>query len=391
MRFVGKLRSGSGVLGRVAGMRPIAVDFGTTALKVLQLGAGDPPTLVSAACVPTPEQFLYNPAKRLSFQLEQLPEVIRRVGFKGRRVACVIPSASTFCKHMQVSLGEGVSARAIVESAIPSELGCPAEALIMRHHVVGSLGKGNRSEIICLATPRELIRKMMDSLRSSRLEAVGMHPELLSLLRGFQGLHVAEADPTLYIDLGWSATRIVIAHGSDLVFARSIELGGRQLDEVVQQRLNCDGRSANEHRRAMESLVAERAPEVASSGMAALDAAMRSGGAAVATRRGVSREESIDLSEPLETLTDEISMCVRYHTSVSPERGIARAVFVGGEARHRALCEHIARTLRLPGHAADPMARIARTGREPLEGVAFSCAQPGWAAALGACLSPTDL
>ncbi len=385
MLFGGRQKHGSGVLGKVASSRPIAVDFGATCMKVLQLSTGDPPGLVAAACVPTPEQFRYNTAKRLSWQLDQLGPIIRKGGFRGRRVACVLPSSSTFCKHMQVSLSEGVDARAIIESAIPAELNCPAEALIMRHHEVGQVGKGGgRTELICLATPRRLVQKIMDALRKAKLEAVGMHPEVLTLLRAFEGLRVAEADPTMYIDLGWSTTRIVIAHGSELIFARSIDMGGRQLDEVVQQRLNCDWQGANRHRLELAELAPRAAASPTTTGMPHLDAQVR-GASATAT------VPEIDLSEPLEMLTDEISMCVRYHASVFPEHQISSAVFVGGEARQRVLCEHIARTLRLPGHAADPMARVARTGKETISGVDLKTQQPGWASVLGACLSPTDL
>jgi Tfp pilus assembly PilM family ATPase len=66
-------------------------------------------------------------------------------------------------------------------------------------------------------------------------------------------------------------------------------------------------------------------------------------------------------------------------------------VFVGGEARQRHLGEHVARVLRLPARAVDPLARIVRTGKEPSIGVDFSEAQPGWALPLGLCVSRTDL
>ncbi|MBL8990600.1 MAG: hypothetical protein JNJ48_03365, partial [Phycisphaerae bacterium] len=99
----------------------------------------------------------------------------------------------------------------------------------------------------------------------------------------------------------------------------------------------------------------------------------------------------VDLREPLETLTDEISMCLRYYDGLFPGRRVTRAIFVGGEARHTALCQHVARALRLPAHVADPLARLARGGAEPLTNVALNQPQPGWAVAVGLCLSPTDL
>ncbi len=387
MLFSGKAKQG--VLGRANGSRPIAVDFGTRALKVLQVGPGDPPPLIAAASLPTPDEFLFNTAKRLDYQLQQLPKLIDKGGFKGRRVACLIPSSSTFCKHMQVALGEGVNAQAVLESAIPAELNCPPEALVIRSHEVALAPKNasGRTELICMATPREQVRRFMESLTSAKLEVVGLHPELLALLRGFSGVGIAESEPTLYVDLGWSATRVVIAHASDIVFARTIDMGGRQLDEVVRDKLGFNLDKASSYRQSMESLVANAPAASSSTGMAALDAAMGSGGGtATATVSG-----KVDLSEPLEMLTDEISMSLRYHASVFPDRAVARIVFVGGESQHRALCEHVARTVRLPGHEADPMARVARTGKEPVFGIDFKSARPGWTTVLGACLSPTDL
>ncbi|MBC7835562.1 MAG: hypothetical protein H7Y88_10760, partial [Phycisphaerales bacterium] len=100
---------------------------------------------------------------------------------------------------------------------------------------------------------------------------------------------------------------------------------------------------------------------------------------------------AVDLSEPLEALTDDIAMCLRYHDSLFPGRKINRAIFVGGEARHRGLCQHVARTLRLPAQVADPLSRLARTGGERCTNVDMKLPQPGWAVPYGLCISPTDL
>ncbi|MDP1660660.1 MAG: hypothetical protein Q8L55_01990, partial [Phycisphaerales bacterium] len=100
---------------------------------------------------------------------------------------------------------------------------------------------------------------------------------------------------------------------------------------------------------------------------------------------------AVDLTEPLRALTDEIALCVRYYETLFPQRKVHRTIFVGGESRHVALCQHIARMLKTPAHAADPLARIARTGTEPVVGVDMSKAQPGWAVPMGLLMAPTDL
>ena len=41
-----------------AGPSPVAIDFGVASLKILQVVPGEPPSLVAAACLLTPEHLL---------------------------------------------------------------------------------------------------------------------------------------------------------------------------------------------------------------------------------------------------------------------------------------------------------------------------------------------
>jgi Tfp pilus assembly PilM family ATPase len=66
-------------------------------------------------------------------------------------------------------------------------------------------------------------------------------------------------------------------------------------------------------------------------------------------------------------------------------------LFVGGEALSRGVCQKIAKQLRTAAQSADPVAWVAKTGAEPSVGVDLKQPQPGWAAAMGLALSPTDL
>ncbi|MCB9845820.1 MAG: pilus assembly protein PilM [Phycisphaeraceae bacterium] len=381
------------------GQTPVAIDFGVSSLKAMQMGNGDRPALIAAAALPTPENLLSDPAGRLEFQLEQLPKLIRRGGFKSKRAVCVLPASHTFCKHMQFTPGEGVSTRALVESAIPQELNCSGSALVMRHFEVPGVSRQSgapRAEAICLATPKDFVIRVMGALKGARLEPVGMFDEFSTLLRAYSTLcEVDEASAALYLDIGWSCTRAMIAHGRSLVFARHIDFGGRHLDEAVATQMGLKPAQAGATRLALTSLTSGGHDEddgAPVEGMALLSVGKaRAERSRPRARAGALAEGAVELSEPLEILTDEIQMCLRYHESLFGGRRADRAVFLGGESRQHALCEHVARALRLPGQTDDPMAHVARTGREPCAGVDFSSPQPGWASVLGAALSPTDL
>lgn len=439
---------------------PIAIDFGVASLKLIQISAGDAPALVAAACLPTPQDFLNDANKRLEFQFKALPRLVKSVGFKGKRAVCAIPAAQTFCKHMQFPRTENVDLSDLVRQAVPALLNCVPEALVFRHVAVpgatpvgqvggsnavpgagpGSLGPSAASgspkqEVICLAASRQFVGQIMGAIRDAKLEPVGMHPECFATVKAFETIHRRQSDAglaTLYLDVSYGSTKAWISHGNDLVFAKIIAVGGRDLDLAVARSIECDLATARAKRLNAAVLVAEpRRPGAvagaASSptpgGLAMLAAAMAKDtvpaaatAASVATGGLIATEEDrrtgaatpgltvdvatqseaplappeFDVREPLEMLTDELAGCLRYYQSLFNGRRVDRVIFVGGESRHRGLCQHLARRIRVPAHVADPLARLARTGREPCHGVDFGAMQPGWAVPFGLGFCPTD-
>ncbi len=385
-------RSAEGASSQSGALSPIGVDFGASSLKAIQV-TGETPDLVAAACLPTPDELLDRPIDRLGFQLENLPRMIRRGGFRSKRIACVVPGDRLFCKHMQCGRSEGVEISDLLRVAVPQELGCGEGALVIRHIEVEGVERptaGGKSEVICLAAPREIVTRQMDALRAAKLEPVGIQHEFSCVLAASAP---READPatqpatTLYLDIGWSRTGVMLAHGRSIVFARMVELGGRHLDETVRDQLGVSMEKAREIRQNLKRLTPEGdPPPPAEQGLVMLSAAMRKAGASPA-----SRSDEPDLSEPLDMLRDEVAACLRYHESLFPSRRVENVAIVGGEARHKALGDYLSRALRLPGGAVDPLGALGRTGREPSEGLDLASPQPGWVVALGACLSTTDL
>jgi len=71
---------------------------------------------------------------------------------------------------------------------------------------------------------------------------------------------------------------------------------------------------------------------------------------------------------------------------------VDRLIFVGGEARHRALCQHIARELGLAAQLGDPLVRMGRNSDIGIEsGIDRRQPQPGWSVAIGLSLGPVGV
>jgi Tfp pilus assembly PilM family ATPase len=417
----------------------IGVDFGTRTLKCLQISGAENPTMLAAASVEVPDALLCDSFKRLDWQMRQLPALLKKSGFVGRRAACCVPTAMMFCKHLQLSLPES-DPGAIVAGSIAEQLICDAKALEVRHRVVAATN-GGRSEVLAMAVGRGLIQRMLAGVKSAGLEMVALHPETLSMLRSFDPVTRRDGDDqvtSLYLDIGASATRVVIAHGKEPVFIKSIGIGGATLDSLIRDQLKCTLSEARAKRLAASAMTARpvegeqavRRPisggataVVARTGIPAIDAAMEAEAAkgaavgealedasrtkstspltAVLERRSMAAptgftqvDETINdkpVHEAVEGLADEVAMCVRYHSALFPGRRVERVYFVGGESACGDIAAFVARKLRLQAHVADPLARIARNSQIKTPGVDLTRPQPGWAAAVGLCCGPTDL
>ena len=411
---------------------PIAIDFGTSSVKLLQLSLGDRPTVVAAAELAIPDAIRQDKQARLDFYARKLPGLLRKAAFKGRRAICSVPSAQTFIQHMQITAPDGAAREEMVHAQLSSQTGCLPQSMVIRTvDVAEVIREGQtRSELICFAIPRAVVMRHVELLNRCKIQVIGAHSELLAMVRSFAQLYADGADEsrtTLYVDLGWGSTKVAISHGNELVFARCIQVGGRHFDQCIADEMQLDLAEARAHclsHDVFSSAAVETPGETvgveAESGPALLRAgaeqAVREGGDSFdhaglgsTADQGVGIESHDRMAEAalgedpasdqghdgvcelLDAITDELSMCLRYHHSVFRERSVDRMIFLGGEARQKGLCQHVAKALRLPAHLGDPLASVAAEGSLNTPGVKLDEPQPGWAVACGLSTSPAEL
>lgn len=408
---------------------PIAIDFGTSSVKLLQISGAERPNIVAAAELPIPDAMRFEPDQLLPYFAAKLPKLLHAGRFKGRRAVVAIPSSQTFIQHMQLVSAEGVRRDDLIKSQLQQQMGCSPDSVVVRWVAVADVHRDGqaRSEVICFAIARDTVMRYVELLKKCKLSVVGVHTETLAMVRSFDHLHRRQSDgdiTTLYVDLGWGGTGVAISHGKQVVFARCIQVGGRHFDQLIVSALGCDPAYARTHRLSLEGPVARAAgprlpapdqpagtPDTAASdssapaGQAARQADVSSA-TQVDRRLGMvpaefctevepgdspSRAANVDLTELLDTTADELSMCLRYHRGLFPERSIDRTIFLGGEARQVWMCQHVVKALRVPAQLGDPLARMSRDGTPATPGLKLNEPQPGWAVACGLCTAPTDL
>lgn len=396
---------------------PIAIDFGVSALKMLQVQPGDPPALLAAAMLPTPDELLDKPVERLSFQAEALPNLLRKGGFKGKRAMCSVSCTQAFVQHLQVQPVPGSKTETLVAEQVRLITGRDPGQFVLRHLDICEVNRGGtkKQELIVIALPRDTVIQHMRALKSVRLEPVGIHTEHMALARSIDHLRRRSEDvdsAIMLVDLGYGATKVVVVHGENPVLAKTVLVAGRQLDGAVARASKCSLSDAR-RRRAVESVSKGSPLQGAARGMLAAaqgGAASRSAPAATALaddRRvssvppgfvevtpgegGADEDPAVAEQTLAETIADEIALCHRYHQALFSERSIDRVIFMGGGAERASLCQAVTNALRLPTQVADPLSALPKAGGFKPLGVDVNLPTPGWSMPLGLAVSPTDL
>ena len=414
---------------------PIVADFGSSSLKLLQVTSGEKQLVAAAAEIPIPDDVRGQSAdRRFEFLAQVMPGVLKDNGFKGKRVVCSPSSGHMLVQHMQAVGGDAPLEQFKLQ--LQQQLGVSPDGVIVRSVPVGELHRDGQAkqEHVVFAIARDDVMRYVDLFKRLRMQVVGVHNELQCLLFAFEHLNRRTEDAeltTLYVDLGWGSTKVAIAHGRDLVFAKNIAIGGRHFDQLVSQALKCDITAARA-RRIEQDLIPLRqapAPTTAQKRQESLEAGglaiLRAGQAQAATddrlasqltdvhaavaeerRTGqrpveigsrvpvaggpAAQRPAVDFSELLEGLSDELSMCTRYHGAFFPSRSIDRVIFLGGEARQIGLCQHLAEALHCPATSGDPLARML--GPTPPAGLPEpNQPHPSWAVVCGLVSGPVDL
>jgi len=342
---------------------PVGIDLGTDTIKMAQLRrvAGEL-ELVAADSVEVPGDCRGDRRQKLAFLADRLPQLLGGRGFRGRRCVLSVPAAETFVQHVKIAKTPGgkldQALRLELEGKLPFS---PADAIV-RHVIAGETRQDQQPglEVIVLAASREVVESYLAMARKTRMDLVALDVEPCAILECFGRLLRRSEDGehgTLFLDLGAGCTQVVISHGTSMVFARNVMVGASNFDKAASDALGVPAERIRAARRHLaESDDASAHADRLYDAMAA----------------------------PLHQMHDEITRCLRYYESVFPTHPVRRAIFLGGQALDRRLCQRIAQRLNLPAQIGDPLARIRLADQGGSDrGINRRQPQPAWAVAVG--------
>lgn len=360
---------------------PIAIDFGTDSLKLLQLSLGDPPELVAAARTVIPESARTDASARQAFLADALVDLLKSHPFKGRRAICSIPAFQTLIQHIELAKSEHEDFDSQIGLHLIQRFNVDPARMVIRNHKVGKVVRDGKTmqQVVCIAARRDVVMRYIELATRCKLEAVGMHSEPMAIVRAQPMLGAVPEGPGVacYIDIGAGLTKLVIAHDQELAFAKTVHAAGDQLTrQVAKQR----GVSFDQARQLRASAASPQS-----------QATTATIGAALGQDEPV-LDPTTGTSDTLESLIEELRLSIRYYHSIFPDRPIQKLVFLGGESQDVTMCQAVARSVRLAAQLGDPFAGIDLSDAPAVaDGLDADQPRPGWAVPLGLCFSEANL
>lgn len=345
---------------------PIGVDLGSRSIKLLQLD-GQRQRLHEAVRWDLPLDTAPDAQPRDTEQsVAELAKLLRTAregrSFRGREAVLCLGGENLHVQNLRVVKSPSDDLQRIVYREAAGRIPFPIEQAELRFIEAGEVrqGAGTRLEVIVLATPRPALEQHLQTIIDSGLRPVAVEAEPIALLRCYVKQFRRDQDRqqrTMFVHMGVSQTLVVIAQGTEILFIKYIDVGGRQMDEAVAQALQLDlSNAAALRRHNVDRRADQQDPEV-------------------------TRSISNAVRPVLEQLASELSMCARYHSVTFRGAPLVRLVLGGGEATS-ALAEGLANALNLPGELGNPLR-------------SFETTPPGgrlgqWDIATGLALRPTE-
>ncbi|MCL2700923.1 MAG: pilus assembly protein PilM [Phycisphaerae bacterium] len=340
---------------------PIALDIGGDSIKLLQMQrVGGVLSIRAGARWRFPDIPAADVRQRRDLAVVAVREMLAHNGFRGHRVVSSLSMANLHIKNIRMP--------AMTDSQLTSALALEAQERFelpdIKPDQMGYLNAGEvrqgadiRNEIILMGVPNGVVEDHLALLDDMGLSPEHIEAEPVALFRGMTRFFRRQDDEqvvSVVVDVGVSATRVIVARGRRIVFLKSIDIGGRRFTEVVGAHLNLSYVEASELR--MRVMKEQSRQPRANTNEPELSPEQRDS-------KDSLRWSMFDaIRGEVESLAKEIALCLRYCSVTFRGLRFVTVTFTGGEAYEPALRELIGQHLNLPCVIGQPLRGVDVSG-----------------------------
>lgn len=315
---------------------PIGIDVGSRSLKLVQFTA-DHSRLVDAARVDLPA--LDWKALSADEYTERIAAAILKARegreFRGKDVVLGLSDRDLFLQNVRIARADGVDLDRAVTQEAAGRIPYNVSETEIRYLEMSDVRQGDTvlREIVILACHRPVLERVLSVCSPAGVRPMAVDAEPCTLVRSYITQFRRDEDRqqrAMLVHMGYHTTAVIITKGDEPLFVKYLDFGGKQCDESVAKHLSMELADAAALRRNSGDRRADmQDPEIAAS-----------------IAEGV--------RPVIERLTNELSMCIRYHSVTFRGQPLVRLVLGGGEASPQ-LLEMLSKRLSLKCELSDPL------------------------------------
>ena len=224
-----------------------AIDIGTSALRVVELShSGQGWHLKHYGTKQVDPRLSESTAEADQKKLSQaITDVIAEAGIHTKNVAVGIPSSKTFASVVDVPNVPRAELNATIKYQAENYVPMKADESKIDWAVIGeSATDRQKIEVLIASVSNVFAESRMDMLEALGLNVVAIEPDTIALTRAL--LPDGVQDGRLIIDMGDSATDLVLTLGTAPRLVRSLPIGFSALVKSAKQNLNIEEQQARQ-------------------------------------------------------------------------------------------------------------------------------------------------
>ncbi len=330
----------------------IGVDIGSYSLKVVKLkGRVGSYTLESAGCVKIPEDAAQGPPLA-GF----LAGMIGSQKMRGREAASIITGPALISRHMFLPVMPDKDLKEAVSWDIRKEIAIPASDLVTDYVNAATVSgvEKNKLSVIAFSIIKDEVTKIIQVFKDAGLELKVIDVVPTALLAVFDLNNKWETGVNYaMLDIGDTASTLVILKDGRLAFSREIDFGGAELTKSLAAALNITDEEAEQYKVAHGLSVLEDDREKVGEVLTSL----------------------------IEKLCLELSRSIDYYQAQFRGGTMAKLFLTGGTASLKGIDDYISNTIGVACFVHDPLKNVKIPGH--IDSQALKSVSPALNVAVG--------
>jgi len=328
--------AGASIFSKLSGMlkgggsTAVGLSIGSSSIKLVELKkTGQTWKLLHFGIVQLPEDVVVN--REIVNQIavvENLKTLLSQVKLSSRQICTAISGTSVIIKRMNLEVPKAKDIQNQVFWEAEQYLPFDISEVVMDYHIL-SREKDGKTSALLVAAKKTLIDTLMATIQEAGLQPKLIDLDLFALQNVFEAnLPSATNDAVALVEIGASATKVVITQAGIPVFTKDSAIGGRNLTAEIQRQLNLSYADA-------ETLKMEGQGETAPQEVAQL------------------------VQNMAENFATEIKRSIDFYAASTPGGPISSILLAGGSAKIPNLTRVIEDVTHLPTQILNPFVSIS--------------------------------